>query len=116
MWLWLDSRRARWVEWDLRCARTLHRVAQWPRCLLVLLAASRLGDGWLWYSVLLLLPLVGGLPGWTCVVQMSAVGVTNLMIYGWIKRRTGRPRPYVQCPDIRACARALDQFSFPSGH
>jgi len=27
-----------------------------------------------------------------------------------------RPRPYVDCPGIRACARSLDEYSFPSGH
>ena len=45
---------------------------------------------------------------------MTLVGVFNLTLYLWLKARIGRPRPYVKCPDIRACGRALDQFSFPS--
>ena len=47
---------------------------------------------------------------------MLLVGVLNLSLYLWLKARIGRPRPYVKCPGIHACGRALDQFSFPSGH
>jgi undecaprenyl-diphosphatase len=40
----------------------------------------------------------------------------NLPLYFWLKHSIGRPRPFVACSDIRACVRALDKFSFPSGH
>ena len=33
-----------------------------------------------------------------------------------IKRCIARPRPYRNCPGIRACGRSLDEYSFPSGH
>jgi membrane-associated phospholipid phosphatase len=44
------------------------------------------------------------------------VGVVDLVLYKIIKRWIARPRPYCTCPEIRACARSLDEFSFPSGH
>ena len=116
MWLWLDQRRARWVELDRALARLLHRGAAWPLLLLVLVGASRLGDGLLWYAIMVALPMFSGPHGWYAALQMAGVGLANLIIYSRLKHRIGRPRPFVHCPDIRACARALDQFSFPSGH
>ena len=47
---------------------------------------------------------------------MTAVGLVNLLLYASLKRYVGRPRPFVDCPGIRACTRALDRYSFPSGH
>ena len=47
---------------------------------------------------------------------MLAVGAVNLVLYKIIKRWIARPRPYRSCPGIRACARSLDEYSFPSGH
>ena len=47
---------------------------------------------------------------------MIGVGVVNLILYKIIKRWIARPRPYRVCQDFRACARSLDEFSFPSGH
>jgi len=49
-------------------------------------------------------------------VRMIGVGLVNLLVYKIIKRWIARPRPYRTCPGIRACARSLDEFSFPSGH
>ena len=49
-------------------------------------------------------------------VRMIGVGIVNLVVYKIIKRWIARPRPYRTCPGIRACARSLDEFSFPSGH
>ncbi|HEX6722044.1 MAG TPA: phosphatase PAP2 family protein, partial [Burkholderiaceae bacterium] len=54
--------------------------------------------------------------GTACALQMLGVGLLNLSIYRYVKRRTCRPRPFVSCPGIRACTAALDDFSFPSGH
>jgi undecaprenyl-diphosphatase len=90
-------------------------VAEHPRVLRVLVTASRLGEGELWYAVMVGL-LLGGASAWTCALQMLCVGGLNLLIYRQIKHRVCRPRPYVKCPEIHACDRALDEFSFPSGH
>ena len=84
--------------------------------LLVCQAASRLGDGVLWYGLILVLPLVAGPRGWLCAEHMLLAGVISLLMYKGLKHLAGRPRPYMDCPDIRLCGRVLDQFSFPSGH
>jgi len=82
----------------------------------LLRAVSWLGDGALWYLVIIALALAGGTHGRAIAAQMVLLGAANLTLYMWVKERIGRPRPFVTCADIRACGRALDQFSFPSGH
>lgn len=116
MWLWPEQQRARWAACDLRVAIALQQAVAQPMLRLVLAGASRLGDGVAWYALLLVLPFTGAPHAWQCMLQMLCVGTINLVIYRHIKRRIGRQRPFVNCPDIHACARTLDQFSFPSGH
>ena len=70
----------------------------------------------MWYAVILALPWLDTTNGTSCAIRMFAVGAVNLVIYKIIKRCIARPRPYRDCPGIRACARSLDEFSFPSGH
>lgn len=116
MLVWLERTRERWVDHDRRWAHACHRIACWPPGVLALVLASRLGNGPLWVALIVLLPLVGGRSGAACALQMAGVGLLNLAIYRYIKRRTCRPRPFVACPGIRARTAALDDFSFPSGH
>ena len=108
--------RALWAERDLLWTRWLHRGANYRSLVMLLAVVSRLGNGVLWYGSMAVLPLLAGARGWACSLRMMALGLLNLTIYLLLKRWAGRPRPYVACQDIRACTRALDQFSFPSGH
>ena len=110
------ARRARWAARDLQMAIALQRAIAQPLLRLVLAGVSRLADGVLWYAVMIGLPFTGTPQAWQCALQMLCVGTINLVIYCQIKRRIGRHRPFVNCPDILACTRVLDQFSFPSGH
>jgi undecaprenyl-diphosphatase len=112
----LDARRAAWAERDLHWAQWLHRGARHSALVQTLAVASRLGDGVAWYLLIAGLALAGGTHGRDVAVQMMLAGAVNLPLYFWLKRTIGRPRPFAACPDIRACVRALDCFSFPSGH
>jgi len=111
-----DVYRAVWAERDRRWAERVHRAAQHGAVMTMLRAFSWMGDGFLWYGAIVLIALAGGTHGRDVAAQMLMVGALNLTLYLWLKSRIGRARPYVKCPDIRACGRALDQFSFPSGH
>lgn len=111
-----NARREVWVERDLLWAQWLHRVARHPTPVKALVVVSKLGDGLFWYLLIISLALVGGTNGRDVAAQMSLAGLLNLPLYFWLKHSIGRPRPFVACPDIRACVRALDKFSFPSGH
>ena len=79
-------------------------------------AVSRLGDGVFWYVLMLGIVLVGGMEGLGVSTHLAATGVVALLMYRHLKRWTRRPRPFASDQRIRALARPLDEFSFPSGH
>lgn len=79
-------------------------------------AVSRLGDGVFWYVLMLGIVLVGGMEGLGVSAHLAATGVVALLMYRHLKRWTRRPRPFASDRRIRALARPLDEFSFPSGH
>jgi undecaprenyl-diphosphatase len=112
---WPD-RQLLWIERERSFALWMHGASARPWVVLWLNIVSRLGDGWMWYAVILALPWLDHKTGTTCAIRMAAVGAVNLLIYLIIKRSIRRPRPYRTCPGIRACARSLDEHSFPSGH
>ena len=114
--IWLDRTVARWADRDLRGAQAMHRIACRPAVVATLVIASRLGDGLIWYATMAGLWLVGGPPGAACALQMLGVGALNLALYRTVKQRVCRRRPFVDCPEIRACTHTLDAYSFPSGH
>ena len=77
---------------------------------------SRLGDGVLWYSLMLCLPLLFGTQAIYVSLLMVVVGIINLLIYKLIKRTTERERPCSVNSQIRLGTAPLDHYSFPSGH
>lgn len=113
---WLETGRVRGVEWDLRCARALHRASARPRLQRVLALCSRLGDAPLWVGASILLLLAGGFIGWRVGLLALLLGGINLAIYWSLKNLTRRERPFRRCSEIRECVPAADPFSFPSGH
>ncbi len=78
--------------------------------------ASRLGDGVFWYALMIALLLQHGTDALPAVLHMLAVGLCGTLLYKLIKGKTLRPRPFNVYPAIRCVGKALDQFSFPSGH
>lgn len=113
---WLDAPLLYGADVDRRWALALHRAASRPAVLRVLCAFSRAGDWPPWVMLVALLLGAGTGEARHCGALMLAVGAVNLLIYWTLKRSTRRPRPFAQCPDIRACVPAPDVFSFPSGH
>lgn len=107
---------SRWAEWDRRWALALHHAADHRFAVHTLVVVSKLGNGALWYGAIALLIFSNHYENQQCAVRMLLLGIVNLMLYYALKRGTGRPRPYVNCAEIRACVPALDEFSFPSGH
>jgi undecaprenyl-diphosphatase len=77
---------------------------------------SRLGDGVFWYTLMLLLPLVYGYSALIASLHMFVVGVTGLLVYKYLKSHLFRERPYISIAGVELGARALDRYSFPSGH
>ncbi len=79
-------------------------------------AVSWLGDGILWYGLMLAMLLHGGAQAAPAVLHMIAVGATCTTTYRLLKHRTSRPRPYQVIPAVAVGAAPLDVYSFPSGH
>ena len=112
--LWLE--RELWIARERAIALWMHRASTRDWVVRVLDAVSRVGDGWIWFAIIVWLWIAGGPTGTSASVGAVGVGAVNLVLYQIIKRWIARPRPYRTCPGICARARSLDEFSFPSGH
>lgn len=80
------------------------------------MAASRLGDGPLWYATGILCLVFGdGRARWAAAAAGVSVGL-SAMVFVLIKRRVCRPRPFEIWSDLPCLMAPPDEFSFPSGH
>jgi undecaprenyl-diphosphatase len=107
----------RWVQTgDHRLMRKVNRWTppQWLR--LWMIAATRGGDGWLWYAMGSVVALFGGSERFRALgATMLAVSV-GIAVFLVMKRACGRKRPCALEPNCWATLLPPDQFSFPSGH
>lgn len=106
----------RWIALDQRWLLRLYRMGEWPALGTACRIASRLGDGVLWYALMLSLPWWAGAAGWRCAQQMVLAALVALGCYLVLKHNTARSRPCHRHPEFPARCRVLDRFSFPSGH
>jgi undecaprenyl-diphosphatase len=107
-------RRADAAEYRL-CLR-LNRSCHRPLLRRLFAIVSRLGDGVFWYTLMLLLPAMHGEAGLYPALRMVAVGIVGLALYKYLKSRLVRERPYISLIGVIAGTKALDRYSFPSGH
>ena len=113
----MTARRMVWQFIEARDHEVMRRVHRWraPRWLRVwMVSATRLGDGWIWYSVGIALLLFGGelrFIAFAAAVSAEAGAVT---LFRLVKNASKRP-----CQLQAHCWSNVlppDQFSFPSGH
>ena len=107
---------ARFDDAEYRLCRGLNRAAEWLWLRNLMRLVSRLGDGVLWYSLLVALPLVSGTAAIRPVMIMAATGMSGLLIYRRLKSTLIRERPFIRHPGITLEMPPLDRYSFPSGH
>jgi len=79
-------------------------------------AVSRLGDGPLWYALIVLLPVVFGADALQASARMAVTALVGVLAYKLLKSRMVRQRPFVLHAGIRSATPPLDRYSFPSGH
>ncbi len=101
---------------EYRLCRGLNRGAGLPGVRWVFQAASRLGDGVVWYLLVGALPLIYGRSAVRPALVMAVTGLVGLLIYKWLKTRLLRERPFIRHPGITLAMPPLDRYSFPSGH
>jgi len=105
----LDRVEARWCHAFNRSCRR-----RWIHGIFA--TVSWLGNGTLWYGMIVGLAIGGGAVGRRAAAHMAAVGLAGLLVYTPLKHRTLRERPFVSHDNISSGLAPLDRFSFPSGH
>ena len=97
----------------------MRRVNGWkpPRWMqLWMVAATRGGDGWLWYPMGVVIALAGG-PGRFRALAAAMIAVSvGIALQLTLKRACGRKRPRTLAPHCWTTLLPPDRFSFPSGH
>jgi undecaprenyl-diphosphatase len=101
---------------DYRICRRLNRGASRSLIRKPFLLVSRLGDGVLWYLLILLLPIFYGAQAVKPAILMALTGLLGVTIYGVLKRFFVRDRPFIRHAGISQAGAPLDRYSFPSGH
>lgn len=112
----IEDALARIQSWDERWCLRANRALRHAPVEHALRAISRLGDGILWYALMLAMLALDPIRDAVTVLHMIAVGTVCTVLYRALKQGTVRPRPYQVLAAIQPGAHALDRFSFPSGH
>ena len=108
-----------WGFIERRDHRVMRRMNRWraPRWVRYwMIAATRCGDGWLWYGLGIMVVIYGGPQRFAAVGAAGAAGFGGIFVFKAIKRLSMRPRPCQFEPHCWSKVLPPDKFSFPSGH
>ena len=81
-----------------------------------MIAATRGGDGWLWYATGAFVGVFGGHERLLAILAAAVSVGLGVLLFLRLKRAIGRKRPCAMQPHCWATLLPPDQFSFPSGH
>jgi undecaprenyl-diphosphatase len=96
--------------------RRLNRGASLRSVCATFQIASRLGDGVIWYALILTLPFLYGPQALKPAIVMALTGLFGVALYKVLKHVFVRERPFITHTSISLAAAPLDRYSFPSGH
>ncbi|HEY0702987.1 MAG TPA: phosphatase PAP2 family protein [Candidatus Acidoferrales bacterium] len=101
---------------DHRLMRKIHRwrAPRWFRILMIML--TRMGDGWLWYSIGAILLVFGGPQKFLAIGSATLASAIGIFLFRTLKHASRRKRP---CEIEAHCWSTIlppDRYSFPSGH
>ena len=108
-----------WGFIERRDFRVMRRMNRWraPRWIRYwMIAASRMGDGWVWYALGGFLLLLGGPQRYVAVSAAGCAAVIGVGLFKFLKHLSHRPRPCHLEPHCWSRILPPDRFSFPSGH
>lgn len=105
-----------WTRKELSTCIYINRANRFRLLSNIFATASYLGNGLLWYLLMLGLLIAEGTDAVPTVVLMGAVGIIATAIYKLLKHQTMRPRPCSVSSQLFRTVEPLDVFSFPSGH
>jgi undecaprenyl-diphosphatase len=101
---------------EYRLCRRLNRGVDHAPIRVFFKIASRLGDGVIWYALMLALPFLHGAGAIRVSLVMLASSAIGLAVYKLLKRTVVRERPFIRHAGISLAGAPLDRYSFPSGH
>src|SRR5262249_25987342 len=108
-----------WGHIERRDHRVMRRMNRWraPRWIRYwMIAATRMGDGWLWYGLGAMLAIFGGEQRFAAIGAAGSAAVVGIFVFKLLKRLSQRPRPCQYEPHCWSKILPPDKFSFPSGH
>src|SRR5229473_2145157 len=108
-----------WGYIDRRDHRLMQRMNRWraPRWIRIwMIAATRMGDGWIWYGLGMMLLVYGGAQRFSAIGAAGSAAVLGIFVFKALKKLSQRPRPCQIEPHCWSKVLPPDQFSFPSGH
>lgn len=111
--------RALWGFIEQRDMLLMRRLHRWraPRPIRILmLMMSRLGNGWIWYSLGVFILLCGGPDRFRAFFAGALAALVAILIFQRVKPLSRRRRPCEIEPHCWAVITPPDRFSFPSGH
>ena len=112
----IDACLARIDAAEYGICRRINRGASPPHVRQLFAAVSWLGNGAIWYALLVVVPLLYGAPGLRVARSMALTCIIGLLLYRWLKGVVVRERPFITHASISRGAAPLDRYSFPSGH
>src|ERR1700687_4730675 len=108
-----------WGYIQNRDYRVMRRVNRWkaPRWIRYwMIAATRIGDGWLWYSLGIILLIAGGPNRYAAGCAAGSAAIAGVLVFKALKKISHRQRPCHLEPHCWSRVLPPDRFSFPSGH
>jgi undecaprenyl-diphosphatase len=115
----MTVRKAVWHQIQASDHRLMRRVNRWraPRWFRILMIlATRGGDGWLWYALGLILLLYGGEHRFAAIGAGGSAAVAGIFLFRALKGASRRKRPCEIEPHCWSSILPPDKYSFPSGH
>jgi undecaprenyl-diphosphatase len=111
--------RSLWGFIERRDHRLMRRMNRWraPRWFRYwMIAATRMGDGWIWYGLGAMLLVYGGPQRFYAMAAAGSAALGSTLSFMTLKRLSQRPRPCELEPHCWSKVLPPDKFSFPSGH
>lgn len=110
--VWTD----RFLDADLAAVRFISRSARPTIGRAFAIVISKLGNGWLYPIMGVIVFAWLGNAGFRVIVLAGLNAILLHCLFPHIKRRIGRPRPFRADPRLQSLLAVLDEHSFPSGH
>src|SRR5258708_30690870 len=106
-----------WGFIEQRDHRLMRRMNRWraPRWIRYwMIAATRMGDGWLWYALGAMLLLYGGPQRFAAIGTAGSSAILGIFVFKLLKPLSPRSRPCQLEPHFLSKVFPPDQLSFPS--